>query len=121
MAASVAAASRGSAIVHSEADVKERVKGVLKSLGPSCWWYMPVQTGYGVRGVPDFILCLHGRFIGIETKDPGGKNELTPLQRRQQAAIVEAQGQYLVVRSESDIHELSKFLRSLRDELSRTD
>ena len=107
--------------MRSEADVKERVKGALKSLGPSCWWDMPVRTGYGVRGVPDFIVCLCGRFVSIETKDPGGKNELTPLQRRQQAAIVEAQGQYLVVRSESDIHELSKCLRGLRDELSRTD
>jgi hypothetical protein len=34
---------------------------------------MPVGTGFGNAGVPDFLVCLRGKFYGIECKANGGK------------------------------------------------
>lgn len=54
-----------------EKQVKERVKTVLKEL--DVWYFMPVPTGYGRQGIPDFICCAWGVFIAIETKANGNK------------------------------------------------
>lgn len=54
-----------------EADVKKEVKRILNKLG--IWYFMPVPTGYGVQGIPDFICCAEGVFIAIETKYGRGK------------------------------------------------
>ena len=34
---------------------------------------MPIGTGFGNAGVPDFLVCLRGKFYGIECKANGGK------------------------------------------------
>ncbi len=57
--------------MRNEGDVKKAVKELLNKLG--VYWFMPVQTGFGVKGIPDFICCHNGRFIGIETKFGGNK------------------------------------------------
>lgn len=77
-----------------EADVKSAVKELLNSFGARVWWFMPVPTGFGVQGVPDFVVCLDGQFFGIETKFGGNKQ--TPWQVKQQAAIHKAGGVYFV-------------------------
>src|SRR5699024_7255303 len=59
------------ATMRKEADVKEQVKTILRRLG--AWYTMPHQAGFSQAGVPDFLICLRGRFIGLETKF--GKNE----------------------------------------------
>jgi len=78
----------------SEKDVKAEVKKILDSL-PHCWWYMPVQAGYGEQGIPDFVGCIAGKFFAIETKY--GKNTLSPWQDRQRAGIVASKGFHFVV------------------------
>lgn len=78
-----------------EGKVKLAVKAVLKELG--AWWYMPVQNGMGVVGVPDFIACLTGRFVAIETKAPGKEATVTPNQLRQLNGIAMAEGAALVI------------------------
>ena len=52
-----------------EEKVKAEHKAFLTSIG--AWWFMPVQTGYGAAGVPDFLCCVQGRMVAIETKAPG--------------------------------------------------
>ena len=79
--------------MKNEADVKNEVKKILRRF--NCWWFMPVPTGYGMRGVPDFIICLHGRFVAIETKY--GRNRPTKLQQRQLKGIDKADGITFVV------------------------
>ena len=32
-------------------------------------------------GVPDIIACIHGKFVGIEVKNPNGKGVISPLQK----------------------------------------
>lgn len=53
-----------------EETVKAAIKGWLKDHG--AYFFMPVQTGYGATSL-DFLVCLNGRFVGIETKRPGIK------------------------------------------------
>lgn len=87
-----------------EAKVKKAVRQVLDGLG--AYYVMPVTGGYGKQGAPDFLVCLNGKFIGIETK--AGKGKLTALQEMNLKQIIGAGGVSLVIR-EDDV----KFLPSL--------
>ena len=71
-----------------EGYLKNQVKAYLKSIG--AWFFMPVPTGFGVRGVPDFIGCLQGKFFAIETKTTG--RQPTVFQEMCIAAIKKAGG-----------------------------
>jgi hypothetical protein len=80
-----------------EAKVKLDVKKLLVEKG--IWFYMPVQTGYGVGGIPDFVCCWKGMFIGIECKAPGRENRTTPMQERTLGEIRAHGGRAVVVSS----------------------
>lgn len=90
--------------------VKRRVREVLKKLG--AYYVMPVTGGYGSSGAPDFLVCLRGRFIGIECKAKGGKP--TALQERNLAAINEAGGTAYVV-NEHNVGSLEELLNGVCD------
>lgn len=90
-----------------EADVKEAVKEILRSYEPHVWWYMPVQNGFGVRGIPDFIACVNGKLLAIETKF--GRNPLSEWQKVQIDKIRGAGGIPLVV-TEKNTHDLDGML-----------
>lgn len=91
--------------MKNEADVKDEVKKVLKSLG--AWWFMPVQTGYGVQGIPDFIVCLNGKFLAIETKF--GNNKTTAHQEMQMKKIDAANGGAFLI-NEKNVHNLKAMI-----------
>ena len=57
-----------------EGKVKANVNSALKPLIDKgmVWKFMPVQSGYGTPAL-DYLLCVNGRFIGIETKKAGKK------------------------------------------------
>lgn len=71
-----------------EAKVKLRIRKVLNEL--EAYYCMPMTGGYGHSGVPDFIVCYKGKFIGIEAK--AGKGKATALQLYNLARIKEAGG-----------------------------
>lgn len=66
---------------------------------PVGWYYMPVQTGYGINGIPDFICCYAGAFFGIETKAPGKVGNLSVNQGRRKEEIELGGGRVFVVDS----------------------
>ena len=70
-----------------EGRVKQKIKEYLTAIG--AYYFMPVQMGIGAKTV-DFLVCHHGRFIGIEAKAPGKK--ATPLQKYCMLNIREAGG-----------------------------
>jgi len=74
---------------NSEKDVKAEVRRFLKQYDPM-WLFMPVQTGFGVSGTPDFVGCYMGFSFAIETKY--GTARSTPMQVRQQDIIWQAGG-----------------------------
>lgn len=85
-----------------EGKVKAAVKAYLKTLS-DCWWFMPVQNGMGMMGIPDFIVCIRGKFLAIETKAPGRASSTTPLQERNIAGINGAGGLAIVATSVDDV------------------
>lgn len=88
-----------------EAKVKDAVKKLLKEYG--IWFYMPVQNGMGVVGIPDFVCCDHGAFLAIETKAPGKRDNLTPNQEHRMREILVAGGAAIVV---DDVSQLKEYL-----------
>jgi hypothetical protein len=59
----------------------------------------PTTGGYGKSGVPDIVVCVGGKFVGIECKANG--NKPTALQLKNLNAIVAAGGYAFVVDEES--------------------
>ena len=90
-----------------ERDVKEEVKKALAKYAGRIWWFMPVPTGFGVQGVPDFVCCANGRFLGIETKF--GSNGLTKFQVKQMEAIIETGGAHMII-NETNVHQIEAVL-----------
>jgi hypothetical protein len=88
-----------------EKHVKEDVRQVLKAHG--IWYFQPVSNGMGVQGIPDFICCWRGRFLGIETKAPGQRDRTTANQKRILALIDTAGGLALVI---DDVAQLEALL-----------
>lgn len=80
-----------------EAKVKARIRAILDAEG--IYYAMPIGTGYGKSGVPDFLCCVGGKFLAIEAKAGGGKT--TALQDRELKRIKTAGGFAFVVDEES--------------------
>ena len=91
-----------------EAAVKAKVRKVLDELG--AYYVMPVTGGFGRQGAPDFLVCLSGRFVGIECK--AGSNKPTPLQVKNLEQIQEAGGEAFVL-NEDGIGQLREVLDSI--------
>jgi len=90
-----------------EAKVKAKVKSVLKEL--NAYYAMPMGTGYGSSGVPDFLVCYQGRFYGIECKANG--NKPTALQMFNLMEIRRCGGIGLVI-DETNVDTLKKELQN---------
>lgn len=88
-----------------EGKVKESVKKVLKELG--AYYAMPMGTGFGNSGTPDFLVCFKGKFIGIECKANG--NKPTALQYKYLKDIQDCGGMSLVV-DEMNVNQLKEVL-----------
>lgn len=59
---------------------------------PSCW-ILPVRGGIGQRpGIPDLLVVIHGKLLGIEAKDPQRPTRLSCRQSEEIAAIRAAGG-----------------------------
>jgi len=71
---------------------------------------MPVTSGFGKQGAPDFLVCLSGRFVGIECK--AGSNRPTALQEKNLEQIEKAGGEAYVV-NEDIIEQLQEVLDSI--------
>ena len=81
-----------------EGKVKAEIKRYLKARG--AYFFMPVQTGYGSTSL-DFLVCLNGRFIGIEAKSLIGQP--TPRQLAVMREIMATGGFAMLARSAYDV------------------
>ena len=88
-----------------EVKIKKRIRKILEE--SKTYFAMPIGTGYGNSGVPDFLVCHNGRFIGIEAKAGDGKT--TALQDMNLQKIRDAGGKALVV-NEHNLSELQELL-----------
>jgi len=88
-----------------EAAIKRKIRAILDEF--EAYYAMPIGTGYGNSGVPDFLVCCNGRFIGIEAK--AGTNKPTALQQHNIERIFDAGGYALVI-NEDNLHILTELL-----------
>ena len=92
-----------------ESKVKKRVKEVLKNLG--AYYVVPVTSGYGNSGAPDFLVCYQGKFIGLECK--AGKGRVTALQQRNLDQIDLAGGWSFVI-NEENVEQLNNLVNLVK-------
>jgi Holliday junction resolvase len=91
--------------------VKDKIKKILKEHG--VYYAMPMGTGYGNSGVPDFLCCIKGRFLAIEAK--AGKGIPTALQEKNIRDIEKAEGDAWVVR-ESNLENFETYIKEFGNE-----
>lgn len=94
-----------------EAKVKEKIKKILKEHG--VYYAMPMGTGYGNSGVPDFLCCIKGKFLAVEAK--AGKGDTTALQKKNIREIENAGGDAWVVR-ESNLENFEAYIKEFGNE-----
>lgn len=90
-----------------EAKVKSAIRKILDTT--KTYYAMPIGSGYGNSGVPDFLVCHNGTFIGIEAK--AGKGKTTALQEAHLQRIRDAGGTALVI-NENNLDELKELLHA---------
>jgi pantoate kinase len=88
-----------------EAKVKAKIKAILKA--HDVYYAMPIGTGYGNSGVPDFLCCVNGKFLAIEAK--AGKGKTTALQDKHLREIDLAGGRVLVI-NETNVDDLKHWI-----------
>jgi len=92
-----------------EAKVKKQIRAILERVG--AYYSMPIGSGFGNAGTPDFLVCHRGLFIGIEAK--AGRGKPTALQEHNLNRIMQAGGEALVV-NEKNINKLEELLNGIR-------
>ena len=84
----------------SEKDITAAIMRYLKTV-PICFAWKEHGGMYGTAGLPDIIVCYHGRFIAFEVKTPSGR--LTKLQEIMITKIKAAKGEACKVTSVEDV------------------
>lgn len=69
--------------------------------------FMPVPTGFGKRTL-DYLLCVNGKFLGIEAKRPG--EEPTELQRKTIREIRANGGETFVIDGDVGLDALERWM-----------
>lgn len=86
-----------------EGKIKDKVKAYLDSIG--AYYFMPVQMGYGKRTL-DFLCCVRGYFVAIETKRPG--SDMSPFQKRIRHDIESADGVVWRINNDDELEEFKR-------------
>ena len=76
-----------------EAKVKKQIRAILERVG--AYYSMPIGSGFGNAGTPDFLVCHRGLFIGIEAK--AGRGKTTALQEHNLNRIMQAGGELSLI------------------------
>lgn len=93
-----------------EGRIKGKVDAILSTYhdtGLIMWVFRPVQSGYGTRAL-DYLCCVRGHLLAIETKRHGGN--LTALQRQTARGIYEAGGTVFIVSTMEGMQALAQWL-----------
>lgn len=83
-----------------ESKVKAKIKAILKA--HNIYYAMPIGTGYGNSGVPDFLCCINGHFVAIEAK--AGKGTATALQLKNLDQIQRCGGHPMIIREDNMLY-----------------
>jgi Holliday junction resolvase len=92
-----------------EGKVKKEIKKVLDAQG--VLFYMPMGSGWGRSGMPDFVASVNGIFVGIEAK--AGKKLPTELQQRELTKINQSGGLGICINAEN-LDTLDNLIKNLK-------
>ena len=95
-----------------EGRVKNRLKYLFKRL--DVWHFMPQAGAFGKAGIPDFVLIVEGRFVGVECK-AGKSKRPTLLQQLPMEGIEKAGGKCFVVYDYDTQDELERWILDARN------
>ena len=85
-----------------ESAIKKEMKDWLDSEG--IFWSMVTGGAYSKKGDPDLIICVDGRFVGIEGKtEDGCQSKIQKIRMRQ---IRESGGEYAVARNLEELKQV---------------
>lgn len=93
-----------------EAKVKKQIRAALDAHG--AYYAMPIGTGFGNSGVPDFLCCVNGRFFAIEAKAGNGKT--TALQDMHIERIRKCGGAAVII-NEQNVAQLPGMLTTMEN------
>lgn len=93
-----------------EGKTKDMIKKLLKPFVDQgvLFYFMPVQGKFANSGIPDFLLCFKGKFIGIEAKAEGKLHNTTLKQEDTIRKINDAQGFACVISCKEEMEEFIK-------------
>lgn len=78
-----------------EARISQRILKLLRAQG--FFAYKVHGDEYTMSGLPDIIVCARGRFVGLETKTPDKRANVSAIQRLRHDQVREAGGAVFVV------------------------
>jgi len=91
-----------------EGKIKSKIDKMLRSK-ELLWFFKPQAGTFGKSGVPDYIICIAGHFLGVEAKaNPARKP--TALQMLCMEKICAAEGVCFVVHDNDTLGALEKFI-----------
>ncbi len=94
-----------------EGRVKKEVDKILKKY--NVWYFKPVSRGMGSHGIADYIGCINGKFIAVETKARDDQ-EPTALQKMQMERINNAGGVAFVA-TPGNLEKLEALVKEMTD------
>lgn len=78
-----------------ESKLSRKIMDALRLEGYFC--FKIHGSEYMMAGLPDIIVCAEGRFIGLETKMPSARENVSPIQKHIHWKIELAGGKAMVV------------------------
>jgi len=95
-----------------EGKIKDKVKALFRE--HKVWYFLPGNNGFGRSGVPDFVACVDGYFIGVECKADKTKKP-TALQLKCGEQIRQAGGVWLLVYDDETLAGLLNIVTQAQD------
>lgn len=74
------------------------------------WYFKPVQSGYGKRAL-DYVCCIRGLFVCIETKAPG--EDLTRHQVITAAQVIQKGGGVWIISQLATVDAFEQWIQRL--------
>lgn len=84
-----------------EKSVETKIKDYLFQKG--IYFFKVHGSKFMPSGIPDIVCCIYGKFVGIEVKRPGAKNEQSEAQKIHERNIKKSHGTYLLVDSLEEV------------------
>lgn len=88
--------------------VENKIKDYLTSKGI---YHFKIHGDSFVKpGLPDIVACCHGKFLAIEVKRPGAKNEQSEKQKIHERNIIRSGGVYVLADDLNDVVDIVDLL-----------